>query len=211
MIQEQLRSHTSRVCLSRTRPASKSTNIISVITGIILSLLIFFIFNYWYDRSARKGLEWAQRETFRRLPVACIASPWFGHTNLHCDLALQLTYFSIPIALFWLGWTSWDTVSPILPSIGGLFFGIGFQLIFMAMSNYITDVFQEYSASAQAAASCIRSLGAVLLPLTAESMYHRLGIHWAPSLLGFLSLVMGVIPFVFIKFESRMHKSRIAR
>ena len=108
------------------------------------------------------------------------------------------------IALFWFGWTAWDHISPIVPSLGGLFFGIGYQLLFMGMSNYVTDVYREYSASAQAAASCTRSLGAVLLPLAAGPMYTRLGIHWAPSLLGFLALAMGVIPFVFIRYHDRL-------
>jgi hypothetical protein len=31
-------------------------------------------------------------------------------------------------------------------------------------------------------------------------MYERLGIAWASSLLGFLSLLMCVIPFVFVKY-----------
>lgn len=31
-------------------------------------------------------------------------------------------------------------------------------------------------------------------------MYNRLGVSWATSLLGFLSLVMTVIPFVFIRY-----------
>jgi hypothetical protein len=102
------------------------------------------------------------------------------------------------ISLFWLGWTSWDAVSPIVTSLGGLFWGIGFQLIFMSMVNYLTDVFRQHSASAHAAASTTRSLGAVLLPLAAPAMYGKLGIHWAPSLLGFIALAMGIIPFIFI-------------
>lgn len=108
------------------------------------------------------------------------------------------------IGLFWLGWTSWKTYSPIVPSLGGLFFGIGFQLIFMSMLNFITDVFRQGSASAHAAASCIRSAAAILVPLAADSMYRNLGIHWASSLLGFLSLAIGIIPFVFIFFGKRL-------
>ena len=35
-------------------------------------------------------------------------------------------------------------------------------------------------------------------------MYEKLGVHWASSLLGFLSLGMSVIPFVFIKYGDRI-------
>lgn len=68
----------------------------------------------------------------------------------------------------------------------------------MSMLNYITDVFREFSASAHAGAGCLRSLGAICIPLAASPMYGQLGIHWAPSVLGFLALAMGLIPFIFI-------------
>lgn len=120
---------------------------------------------------------------------------------------LILTHCSLIISLFWLGWTAWpESVGPIVPMISGLFFGIGFQLIFISIINYVTDIYRDLSASAHSAASMTRSIGAVLLPLAAGPMYNELGIHWAPSLLGFIALFMGVIPFVFIKYGDRMIK-----
>ena len=116
------------------------------------------------------------------------------------------------IALFWLGWLAQPNLSPIIPSLGGFFWGIGFQLIFMGMSNYVTDVFTHMSASAQAAAACMRSVGAIFLPMAAAPMYSHLGMHWAPSLLGFIALAMGVIPFVFIRYGDDLAKrSKYAR
>lgn len=77
----------------------------------------------------------------------------------------------------------------------------------MGMGNYLTDVFRQHSASAQAAAGMTRSIGAILLPLAAGPMYTGLGIHWAPSLLGFLALLMGVIPFVFIRYGEALQRN----
>ncbi|KAF7554147.1 hypothetical protein G7Z17_g3125 [Cylindrodendrum hubeiense] len=127
---------------------------------------------------------------------------WNGRTRISPILV---------ISLFWLGWTVWDSVSPVVPAFGGLFFGIGFQLLFISMLNFITDVFRQHSASAHAGASCLRSIGAILVPLAADSMYRDLGIHWAPSVLGFISLAMGVIPFVFIRYgETLTRRSQYA-
>ncbi|KAF1731037.1 putative transporter [Beauveria bassiana] len=162
--------------------------VFQVIVGILISLPVFYIFSRWYDASARKGKSWAQREVNRRLPLACVASP------------------CMVIALFWLGWTVSDSLPPIIPSLSGLFFYLGYQLVFMSMGNYLTDVFRQNSASAQAAAGMTRSVGAILLPLAASPMYSRLGIHWAPSLLGFVALLMGVIPFVFIKYGTVLRR-----
>lgn len=82
----------------------------------------------------------------------------------------------------------------------------------MGMINYLTDVFRQYSASAHAAASMTRSIGAITLPLAANSMYTNLGVHWAPSVLAFIALAMGLIPFVFIRYGDRLARSsRTAR
>lgn len=75
---------------------------------------------------------------------------------------------------------------------------MGFILIFMALLNYLTDAYEIYAASAMAAASCCRSIAGAVLPLAATPMYTRLGVAWASSLLGFLSLGMCFVPFVFL-------------
>lgn len=54
------------------------------------------------------------------------------------------------------------------------------------------------------AASCSRSIFGVILPFAARPMYDRLGIAWGCSLLGFLSLLMCIIPFAFIKYGDRI-------
>jgi hypothetical protein len=88
--------------------------------------------------------------------------------------------------------------------LGGLPFGIGFVLIFVALFNYIVDAYKIYSASALGATSIARSVFGVVLPFAARPMYERLGVGWACSLLGFLSLVMCLIPFAFIEFGARL-------
>ena len=108
--------------------------------------------------------------------------------------------FRLPIALFWLGWSAKLSIHPIMPIMSGLWFGMGYILIFMAMINYLTDAYKQYSASAQAAASTMRSTFAVCLPLATNSMYGQLGINWATSLLAFIAMALAVIPFVFIRY-----------
>ena len=58
--------------------------------------------------------------------------------------------------------------------------------------------YKIFAASAMAGASCTRSVFSAVLPFVTAPMYKNLGVPWACSLLGFLSLVMSVIPFVFI-------------
>ena len=110
------------------------------------------------------------------------------------------------IALFWLAWTVYPSTSPFLPMAGGFFFGLGFQLLVMAMLNLVTDLYKEYSASAHAASGTMRSFGAAFLPLSTQPMYTNLGRHWPLSILGFFALAMGAIPFIFIYYWPKLTK-----
>lgn len=141
------------------------------------------IFWYWDDillRAVARGAAWTKREEYRRLPLACLGGPLFV------------------ISLFWLGFSARSSTPFAVPMLAGIPFGMGFMLIFMALLNYLTDAYEIFAASANAAASCCRSLFAVVLPLATTHMFRRLGIAGACSLLGGLSALMCVIPFIFI-------------
>jgi MFS family permease len=157
------------------------TNSFSVLPGSIMAFIAFFLYSSHHSKALKAGLSWATLEEYRRLPLACIGAP------------------AIPIALFWLGWSSKLSISPVMPMMSGVFFGFGYLLIFIALINYLTDAYKQFSASAAAAASTARSIFAVFLPMATNAMYINLGINWASSLLGFFSIGMAVIPFVFIK------------
>lgn len=64
--------------------------------------------------------------------------------------------------------------------------------------NVLTDSYEIYAASANAASSFSRSLLATVLPLATTPMFTDLGVPGACSLLGGLSALMSVIPFIFI-------------
>ncbi|CAI6099449.1 unnamed protein product, partial [Clonostachys chloroleuca] len=72
------------------------------------------------------------------------------------------------------------------------------------MLNYLTNAHESYSASANEASSGSRSILAVVLPLATLPMFERLGIAGACSLLGGLSGIMCLTPFVFIWKDDRI-------
>ena len=148
--------------------------------GPILAIAIFLWYDSFLRKSQAQNKPWTQKEESRRLPLACIGGPLYV------------------IALFWLGWTARENVPFYVPMLAGIPFGMGFVLIFMALLNYLTDAYEIFAASSMAAASCCRSLAGAVLPFAATPMYTRLGVPWASSLLGFLSLGMCVIPFLFL-------------
>ncbi|KAH8810826.1 major facilitator superfamily domain-containing protein [Xylogone sp. PMI_703] len=98
---------------------------------------------------------------------------------------------AVPIGLFWFGWTADAHTHWILPVLGSAIFGFGMMSILLPMQLYIVDAF-HYAASALAAASILRSLLAFAIPLFAPQMISAMGLGGTYSLLGGLSIVIGI-------------------
>ncbi|OJD18634.1 hypothetical protein AJ78_01330 [Emergomyces pasteurianus Ep9510] len=102
----------------------------------------------------------------------------------------------LPIGLFWFSWTSSPEISWVAQTFAGIPLGMGIIIIFLQGVNYLIDVYMILSNSAIAANSFVRCLSAAAFPLFAVRMYEKLGVNWAGSLLGFVSLAMVPLPIV---------------
>ena len=71
----------------------------------------------------------------------------------------------------------------------------------------MTDAYEIYAASANAASSFTRSLLATVLPLATTPMFEKLGIAGACSLMGGISALMCIIPLIFIWKGDRIRAS----
>ncbi|KAL8865616.1 MAG: hypothetical protein Q9174_006793, partial [Haloplaca sp. 1 TL-2023] len=114
--------------------------------------------------------------------------------------------FFIPICLFWFGWSARPDIHWIMPIIGSSFFAVGTFLLFNSVLNYLGDAYPDYAASVLAGNDFMRSSFGAAFPLFATGMYHNLGVGWASSLLGFLSVVFIPIPFVLYKYGEGLRK-----
>ncbi|KAJ5621126.1 hypothetical protein N7510_005110 [Penicillium lagena] len=103
----------------------------------------------------------------------------------------------IPISLFWFGWTSYRSVHWIVPIIASSLFGAGIYIVILSILNYVVDSYQTYSASALAGVILVRNIVGAGFPLFATQMYEKLDYEWASSLLGFISILLVPIPFIF--------------
>ncbi|KAI0112402.1 major facilitator superfamily transporter [Nemania sp. FL0031] len=148
--------------------------------GSIIALGIFFAWDNHLRKAIAANRPWVKKEENLRIPLAILGGPIFV------------------VSLFWLGFSAKLSVHYIVPSLSGIGFGIGFMLVFMGMLNYLTDAYEMYAASANAASNSSRSLLAVVLPLASTPLFNRLGISGACSLLAGLSLLLSAVPFIFI-------------
>ncbi|KAK8086231.1 hypothetical protein PG994_001205, partial [Apiospora phragmitis] len=147
--------------------------------GCLLGLPLFSAYDHVLQRAQRRGRAWARQEEYRRVPLACLGGPLFV------------------VSLLWLGWSAKAPgpsgsggVAFVVPMLAGVPFGLGFMLIFMALINYLTDAYELFAASANAAASACRSLVAVVLPFATAPLFDRLGVAGACSLLAGLSALV---------------------
>ncbi|KAI9750129.1 MAG: Rab proteins geranylgeranyltransferase component A, partial [Chaenotheca gracillima] len=104
---------------------------------------------------------------------------------------------ALPIALFWFAWTAKPSVHWISPVIATVPFAFANLAIFSSSAMYLVDTYGALNgASALAANGLLRYTFGAAFPLFTIQMYKRLGIDWATSLLGFISIALLPVPWV---------------
>ncbi|KAJ5624117.1 hypothetical protein N7510_000426 [Penicillium lagena] len=121
--------------------------------------------------------------------------------------------FALPISLFWFGWTgNFVTVHWIVPIIGSMFFAVGGCLIFNCIFCYQAHAYPRYAASVLAGNDFLRSSFGAGFPLFASAMFHNLGVGWACTLLGCLTILFVPFPFILLRYGKRLRlASKYAR
>jgi multidrug resistance protein len=102
----------------------------------------------------------------------------------------------LPAGLFWFGWTAKPEVTWLSPTVAIGACTLGIFSIYLAVFNYLADVYGPYASSALATQSMCRNLLAGVFPLFANNMIKNLSFHGAGSLLGGISLLLTVIPWI---------------
>ncbi|GIZ36849.1 hypothetical protein CKM354_000031500 [Cercospora kikuchii] len=110
------------------------------------------------------------------------------------------SFLGITGGMFVYAWTSFDSIPWIAPAIGLAMVGFGIQIVVCVIADYVVDLYaaSDYAGSAIAAVVVGEQIVAAALPLTEASMYTNLGFQWASSLLGFIALLLSIIPLLFI-------------
>ena len=132
-----------------------------------------------------------------------------GGERLPPEFRLWFSMFgapAIPISMFWMAWTSYPSISLWSPMAATVLFGYGILCIFISCYQYIIDSYEAYAASALASVTLIRYVAAGGMVEVAIPMYQKLGVHWTLSLLGFLSLLLVPVPYLFYIHGPRIRK-----
>jgi hypothetical protein len=113
----------------------------------------------------------------------------------------------LPISLFWFAWTARPSIHWICPVIASVPFATGNSLVFFSAMLYMIDTYGALGgASAVAANGILRyGLGAGF-PLFIQQMYAKLGVDWATSLFGFITVLLCPIPWLLIRWGPALRK-----
>ncbi|KAK5118444.1 hypothetical protein LTR62_002958 [Meristemomyces frigidus] len=117
----------------------------------------------------------------------------------------------MPVGLFWLAFTTYDSIHWAVGVVGTILFGMGNVLISISMTNYLISIYSIFAATASATNALARATFAFTFPLFTSHMYHNLGPAWASAIPAFLALAFAPLPFLLLKFGSTLRaRSRFA-
>ncbi|CAN9190247.1 unnamed protein product [Alternaria alternata] len=113
---------------------------------------------------------------------------------------------TLPIGLFWMGWTDYASISIWSPLAASLLVGFSNICIFMSAYMYIIDSYEAYAASALTFVALVRYVAAGGMTVVGIPMYRNLGTHWTLTLLGIISVLALPIPYVLYRFGPSLRK-----
>lgn len=148
--------------------------------GLVCGMLIGLVYAIIDDRRFKKLGKAATPES--RLPPGAIGA------------------VALPIGLFAFAWTNSPSIHWAASIILSAPFGFGCVLVFLSCLNYLIDSYTIFAASVLGASAMLRAFFGMAFPLFTDQMYENIGIHWASTIPGFLTLVCLPFPFVMLKF-----------
>ncbi|CAG7923348.1 unnamed protein product [Penicillium olsonii] len=113
---------------------------------------------------------------------------------------------AVPVSLFWMGWTNYPSISIWSPLIASVLFGYGIMSIFLVAYMYIIDAYGVYSASALGFLVFTRYVVAGGVTVAGGPIYQAIGAHYTLTILGSISAVMAVIPYLLYIYGPQIRK-----
>lgn len=174
---------------------------IAIGIGVISASIIFIIIDrLYYVPHARKEIAAGKNERSLLLPP---------EARVH---AATIGSVLLPIGLFWFAWTARTDIHWIVPIIATVFFGTGNLLVFFTAVLYQIDAYGPLmGASAMAANGILRYAAGAVFPLFTRQMYRAMGVGWATTMLGFVTVALLPLPWILLKYGHKIRgKSRYA-
>ncbi|KAL6229186.1 hypothetical protein BDW75DRAFT_250016 [Aspergillus navahoensis] len=161
---------------------------IGVMIGVLCGVIYSLYDNKRYIKLTVQNTNGAPPPPEARLPPCMVAS------------------IAIPTSLFWFAWTNSSSIHWLASTASLLPFGFGLLLVYIGIVNYLIDAYTLYSASLMAGMALLQFMYGAAFPLFSNSMYTKLGIHWASCIPAFLSVLCMPLPFLIYRYGPAIRK-----
>lgn len=160
--------------------------LIGIVVGSAIGSLICYVYSLF---------EKAEHSPEDRLPIAMGGGVLFT------------------VTVFWFSWTAeYDSIHWSVPTLAGTLLSTSLSLVIIGYLNYITDTYLQYTASAMAVNTIIRSGTAAAAPLFTSQMFRALGVGAGGSVIGGVAAVLTPVPFIFYRYGRLIRsKSKFSR
>lgn len=170
----------------------------AVFAAISIASVISTAINVYQERVARRFFS-AKRQEFLSTPE--------GRLYFSCVQSILL-----PIGCFWFGWSLFPSIPWIVPTLGLGCATMGILSIYLAVFNYLADIYHRYASSALAAQSFCRNIMAGAFPVFTAAMFRKMTFQGASSFLGGFAALLTVVPWILVFYGPRIRaRSPIAR
>ncbi|PYI09482.1 major facilitator superfamily protein [Aspergillus sclerotiicarbonarius CBS 121057] len=119
---------------------------------------------------------------------------------------MQVGMVIVPIGLLIFGWTAEYHVHWMVTLMGAGILGLGMVTAYICVQAYLVDAFEEFAASALAAAVVVRFVVAAGFSVVGFQLYRRLGYGWGSTLLAMICLAAVPIPFLLGRYGPRLRQ-----
>ncbi|KAI1169672.1 major facilitator superfamily domain-containing protein [Nemania sp. FL0916] len=108
---------------------------------------------------------------------------------------------ALPVGIFIFAWTTRPSISPAVPIFAIVIFALGNINLFVSALQYTGDVYHRSNVASATSANSLARYGlAAVFPLFSLPLYKNLGVAWASSLLGFISVALLPLPWLLFKY-----------
>ena len=112
----------------------------------------------------------------------------------------------LPIGLFWMGWTAYPSINVWVCLAAAVPIGFSMLATYISATQYLIDAFESHAATALVMVTFVRYSVAGGMVEVSIPMYKNIGVHWTLTVLGAISLLITLVPFVFFKYGEAIRK-----
>lgn len=180
------------------------TCFVTIIIGVSLWSLSVPVYFYLYKRKMRQ-IASLNRENGKDFSHHHIPGRDLPEPEYRLWLAVPVAAL-LPVSLFWIGWSNYRSVSPWSDLGAVTLFGMCWAGIYVAIYQYVLDVYGIYAGSALSMITLCRYWASGMVNLISRPWYSNIGVHHVMTIVGSVAVILAFAPLFLFKYGPGIRK-----